>query len=78
MKNIEFQLSVDLIRKSLQGLEIEIAVDDVIVKLHPPVKGILLEPSEIKRIKNVARSIDKGYQVEKVIDDILRNKFSRD
>ncbi len=78
MKNIEFQLTVDLIRKSLQGLEIELVVDDIRFKIHPPVKGILFEPSEIKRLKNAINGLNSSdkWQVLREFDEILKLKFT--
>lgn len=76
-KIIEFEFSTELIKKMLQGLEVQFVSDGVKVILYPPQRGIFLTHEEIKRLKIVARGLEKGYHLENELEDILRNKFSR-
>lgn len=74
MKIYELQLTTDLIRKSLQGLEIELVVDEVTFKIHPPVRGILFTPEEVKKIQYELR-LPTGARNKTVLDEILKYKF---
>jgi len=71
-KTIDFYMSTELIKKMLQGLEIQFVSDDVRVMIHPPQKGIFFTHEEIKKIENA----DPKW-VRSTIREIVDEKFSR-
>ena len=72
MKEIEFEMSTELIKKMLQGLEVQFVSDDVRVRIYPPQRGIFFTHEELKRLQ----SCDNTY-IKTLLREIIDAKFSR-
>jgi hypothetical protein len=72
MTNFEFQITIELIKRLLEGLKVEFLSDDLRITLHPPQKGVFFTQEELARLQRTFE-----WSSKRVYDQILEEKFGK-